>query len=157
MALLKTTFERLGVEEVLTYINSGNVIYTDRVPSLTVEEIEGAIAADFDVTTRVLIRDIKSMKAVVEAMPEHWVTDRDMRCDVLFLSPENDKPSIIDDLPVKVGVDNLIYVGGAVIWQVDAVDLNRSGRSRIVGGRLYKGSTVRNANTVRKLVAMMDS
>jgi uncharacterized protein (DUF1697 family) len=80
-----------------------------------------------------------------------------MRCDVLFLSPENDKPSIIDDLPVKVGVDNLIYVGGAVIWQVDAVDLNRSGRSRIVGGRLYKGSTVRNANTVRKLVAMMDS
>jgi len=156
MARLRQTFERLGLGEVRTYINSGNVIFTaetagDEITSL----LEDAIERDFGLRHPVLVRDLEMIERVEKAIPEQWVSDSTMRTDVLFLWDEINSPSIIDDLPVREGVDRVVYVDGAVIWQVDIENINRSGRSRIVGGRIYKAATVRNANTTRKLAAMM--
>jgi uncharacterized protein (DUF1697 family) len=153
MPRLKATIERLGASKVRTYINSGNVIYSDHEPS--VGEIEDALEEEFGWKIKVLVRDRSAMESTAAAIPENWVTDSTMRCDVLFLSDDLNQPEVIDSLPAKAGIDNIVYVDGAVIWQVDTVHINRSGRTRIIGGQLYRQSTVRNANTVRKLVEMM--
>jgi uncharacterized protein (DUF1697 family) len=153
MSRLKAAIERLGASKVRTYINSGNVIYADPEPS--VGEIEDALEEEFGWRIKVLVRDRRAMESTAQAIPETWVTDSTMRCDVLFLSDDLNMPEVIDGLPAKAGIDNLLYVNGAIIWQVDTADLNRSGRTKIIGGHLYRQSTVRNANTVRKLVELM--
>lgn len=157
MARLKQTFERLGLGNVRTYINSGNVIFTSDAqdPSELASVIEDAIEEDFGLRPRVLIRDQEAIEAVERAIPSTWVSDATMRCDVQFLWEEIDDSGIIDDLPVRDGIDEVIYVPGAVIWKVDAGNLTRSGRSRVVGTRTYQSMTVRNSNTVRKLATLM--
>jgi uncharacterized protein (DUF1697 family) len=49
MARLKATFESAGMKDVTTYINSGNVVFTDnrRKPATINRTLEKAIEADF--------------------------------------------------------------------------------------------------------------
>lgn len=157
MARLREICESLELDDVSTYINSGNVIFNDdsRDPAELVAALERAIEEEFGLNIKVLLRDLDTIDRVEKAIPNHWVTDSTMRCDVLFLSEEVDSPTILEDLPVKEGIDNVAYAAGAVIWQVDIENINRSGRTRVIGGQLYKAATVRNANTVRKLASLM--
>ena len=59
MRKLKATFEDAGMGNVTTYINSGNVVFTDnrRKPPRIVSVLEEAIAADLGFEIKVLIRD----------------------------------------------------------------------------------------------------
>lgn len=158
MPRLKTTFEAAGMTDVRTYINSGNVIFRTRRRSIPpiVSDLEGAIGAEFGFPVAVTIRDTDAVRAVAGAIPEHWVNDETMRTDVLFLWAEHDHPEVLELLPLREGIDEVLYVPGAVVWRVDAENVTRSGRSRIVGSDLYRGMTVRNVNTVRKILEIMD-
>jgi uncharacterized protein (DUF1697 family) len=157
MARLKKVFEGAGLDDVRTYINSGNVIFSSepRPDDELAQLLERVIAEEFGFHVPVLLRDLDRMTAVEAALPDAWVTDKEMRCDVIFLWGAIDDASLVEDLPVREGIDEVVYAPGAVIWRVDAENLTRSGRTRMIGGQVYKQTTVRNANTFRKLTALM--
>lgn len=155
MSRLRATFENLGLAHVSTYINSGNVIFSgdDRSGDSLVASIEQAIADEFGLSLRVLVRDLDAMSATEDALPPTWTNDATMKTDVMFLWV--DDPNVIDALPAREGVDDVIYVAGAIVWRVDRANLNRSGMSKIVGTKLYREMTIRNCNTVRRLAELM--
>ena len=154
MAKLKASFERLNFEDVKTYINSGNVIFRhDELPQA--ETIERALEADFGFAIRVTVRSHQNIESVTGALPDDWVNDADMKCDVMFLWDHVDGPELMDELTVKPDIDEVKRVEGALIWRVDRPVVTRSGMMRLAGSELYKSMTVRNCNTVRKLAAMM--
>jgi uncharacterized protein (DUF1697 family) len=154
MPRLRESFERLGFGDVRTYINSGNVIFGHgRAPDETA--IEKALKSDFGFQIKVVVRDRKNIEAVVEALPDHWVNDATMKCDVMFLWAHVDSPDVLDHVTVKPGIDDVNYVPGALLWRVDRPDVTRSGMMKIAGTELYKAMTIRNCNTVRKLAALM--
>ena len=153
MAAIKEALVDLGLSDVRTYINSGNVIFSDRASDaqqLTVR-IEKALERHTGMAIKVLIVDHRSLKNLVEAIPGNWVDDKTMRTYVLLLWKELDDRGILDRLPIKPGVDELRYTPGAVVWRVDRDDVGRSQMNRIVGTPLYKKITIRSANTMRKL------
>ena len=155
MARLRESFERLGFSDVQTYINSGNVIFRhDRAPDE--RAIETALESEFGFEIKVVVRDRKNIQALVEALPDDWVNDATMKCDVMFLRAEVDGPEVLDQVTAKPGIDDVKYVDGALLWRVDRPDVTRSGMTKIVGTDLYKRMTVRNCNTVRKLAALME-
>jgi uncharacterized protein (DUF1697 family) len=157
MRTLKATFEKAGMSEITTYINSGNVIFNDgrRKPPRIVAVLEEAIAADFGLPIKVLIRDLPALKKVIKALPDTWTTDTTMRCDVMFLWEGFDRKDILKELKIKPEIEDVTYVPGAIIWRVDRSDITKSGMMKLVGTDLYKGMTIRNSNTVRKLAGMM--
>ena len=155
MARLRESFERMGFSDVRTYINSGNVIFRhDRAPGE--KTIEKALESDFGFEIKVVVRDRRSIEAVTEALPDDWVNDATMKCDVMFLWAEVDGPEVLDQVTVKPGIDDVKYVNGALLWRVDRPDVTRSGMTKIVGTDLYKRMTIRNCNTVRKLAALIE-
>ena len=157
MAQLKTSFEQAGMETVKTYINSGNVIFSDKVHSsdeLTTM-IEKIIVDEFGFSVSVLIRTINEIETIVEALPEPWRNDLAMKCDVLFLWKDIDREDIVDQLVIKPGVDNVRYVPGAILFAVDRKNITKSGLTRIIGTPMYKKITIRNCNTTRKLLEIM--
>lgn len=157
MTRLRETFEGVGGNDVKTYINSGNVIFTDTRPADSLATLlEDAIAEEFGLRLEVLLRDEPSMREIATAIPESWTNDSTMRTDVLFLWEHVDSPDVLDELPARIDIDEVRYVPGAVIWRIDAGDRTKSGKGRLVGTDLYKAMTVRNSNTVRKLVSMME-
>jgi uncharacterized protein (DUF1697 family) len=153
MAAIKEALVALGLSDVRTYINSGNVIFSTRasdVQQLT-DRIEKALEQHTGMAIKVLVMDHKVVKKMVDAIPGSWVDDKTMRTYVLLLWKELDDRTILDRLPIKPGVDELKYTPGAVIWRVDRENVGRSHMNKIVGTPLYKKITIRSANTMRKL------
>ena len=153
MAAIKEALVALGLSDVRTYINSGNVIFSTRasdVQQLT-DRIEKALEQHTGMAIKVLVMDHKVVKKMVDAIPRNWVDDKTMRTYVLLLWKELDDRSILDRLPIKPAVDELMYTPGAVVWRVDRENVGRSQMNRIVGTPMYKKITIRSANTMRKL------
>jgi len=153
MAVIKEAFFALGLSDVRTYINSGNVIFSTRASNAQrlMARIEKALEQHTGMAIKVLVMDHKTLKKMVDAIPRNWVDDKTMRTYVLLLWKELDDRRILDRLPVKRGVDELSYTPGAVVWRVDRENVGRSQMNRIVGTPLYKRITIRSANTMRKL------
>lgn len=157
MKLLKETFLQTGMESVITYINSGNVVFIDKTH--TKAEIssllEQAIFQDFNLEIKVLIRSKDDYESMMKALPQSWRNDAEMKCDVLFLWEEIDKETLLAELEIKPGIDTVRYSPGAILWSVDKRNVTKSGLMKLVGTALYKKMTVRNVNTTRKIYEIM--
>ena len=157
MKKLKETFEKVGMRDVVTYINSGNVIFQDAEHSK--EKIAGlletAIQEDFSLDIKVLIRSLNEYQEIMKVVPDHWKNDKEMKSDVLFLWEEIDQETVLEDLTIKPEIDQVLYVPGALLWSVDKKNLTKSGMMKLAGAKLYKKMTVRNINTTRKIYEMM--
>jgi uncharacterized protein (DUF1697 family) len=157
MKLLKETFERIGMESVITYINSGNVVFIDmkHTKEKIIELLEEAIFRDFQLNIKVLIRSIDDFEHMIKMLSESWKNDKSMRSDVLFLWEEIDRDTLIDELKIKPEMDTVMYVPGAILWTLDKENITKSGLNKLIGNDLYKKMTVRNVNTTRKLYEIM--
>ncbi|MPM18183.1 hypothetical protein SDC9_64589 [bioreactor metagenome] len=157
MKLLKETFVRIGMKSVVTYINSGNVIFADmqHTQAEIATRLEKAISEDFRLEIKVFVRSINDFDHIMKILPKSWKNDKDMKCDVLFLWDEVDGETLLRELEIKPNIDTVIYGPGAVLWAVDKCNVTKSGLLKLVGTSLYKNVTVRNVNTTRKLYEIM--
>lgn len=159
MKQLKKSFESISLEQVATYINTGNIIFSDNIRSIEQisREIENVIQADFSLNIKVMVKSIDEIKSIISALPEHWTNDDAMKSDVLFLWSDVDSDTVLQQLPISADIDHIIYVPGALLWSCDREKLKHSGMSKIVGTKFYQLVTIRNVNTARKLYALMQN
>lgn len=159
MKELKSVFEANGMESVRTYINSGNVIFSTKSRGLRRIRnlLENVITERFGFDVKVVVRDTKAMRTIVNAIPRGWTNDQTMRCNVIFLADEVNRPTILHLLPYRPEIEDVRYVPGAVLWRIDSKDASRSGMTKLVGTAIYKEVTIRNCNTARKLLELMET
>lgn len=159
MKQLKRTFEGIGLSDVATYINTGNIIFTDGARSA--QELSGkleeAIAAGFGLTIKVMVRTLDEIKGIMDKLPDHWTNDTNMKSDVLYLWDEINDESVLEKLTFKPEVDRVIYVHGAILWSYDRDNAGKSGMNKIIGTKVYQQTTVRNVNTARKIYELMQA
>ena len=154
---LKACFEAQGFKEVRTFTNLGNVLFetSARDRSRLIKKIENAIEREFGFRVAIVLRTPQEIARVAKVVPKTWVTDQRMRCDVMFLWPDVDSRSVLKEVPVATGVEDLKYVPGALVWRIDRSKVGKSKVRKVIGSTLYKNLTIRNINTVRKLDAML--
>ena len=159
MKKLKSLLERTGFENVVTYINSGNVIFKK---SGGVSEAElariivQAVKDEFQLDLKIVVINSNHLDAICREIPADWVKNDEMRTDVLFLWEKYDYPGVLDIIKYKE-VDNVKYVPGALVWNVREKDYTKSNMVKLVGTDLYRHITIRNVNTVRKLHEMVNN
>lgn len=158
MSKLKKVFEELGFTNIITYINSGNVIFesAQKQPKNLAKQIEQAIHKQFGFTVRTLVKTHRDIQKLCEALPAEWKNDVDQKTDILFLWDKFDNKRSVDLLSAKPGIDNLKYSAGTIIWNLDKRNYNKSAMRKFIGTTLYKNMTARNINTVRKLAELMN-
>ncbi len=157
MADLRASFAALGMTDVTTYINSGNVLFSaadDATPADLGARIGARLADDFGFAIPVLVVPANDLARIAAAIPPGWANDDTTKADVLFLFPDVRGPDALALFRVRPGIDEAIYESGAVIWRVSRRDQARTGLLAIVGTPLYRQCTIRNVNTVRKLAAL---
>ncbi|HET7320039.1 MAG TPA: DUF1697 domain-containing protein [Candidatus Saccharimonadales bacterium] len=154
MVKLASVFERLGFTNMKTYINSGNVIFSSSTKPI-VQKIETAVEKEFGFAVPVIVRSVLEIEKLLAGFPDTWVNDETMKCDVMFLWPAIDSPDIMQKIPYKPDIEDVLYLPGAVIWRIDRDKVNRGAVLKIIGSDTYKQMTVRNPNTVRKLYTLM--
>lgn len=71
MPRLKILFERLGYADVLSYINSGNIVFSSKITNLKKleAEIEKGIEAEFGLNIKTLVRSQINITGVCKAIP----------------------------------------------------------------------------------------
>lgn len=153
MKKLKEVFEKMGFQNVSTYINSGNVIFESKNKP-NVDSIQKKIIETFGFDIQTLVRDKKTIQRINQKVPNIWKNDKVEKTDILFLWESfNNKESI--NLINKTSVDTLQYIDGSIVWHIKKKDYSKSGMNKFIGTVLYKNMTARNINTVRKLLELM--
>lgn len=159
MKQLKETFLRLGLESVVTYINSGNVVFADehQTKEALENKLRQEIYQEYALDIPVLIRSLNDFEVLMQVLPVDWKNDDTMKCDVLFLETGLHEDAVMEKLTVKPGIDAALQAAGVIIWSVERKNVTRSSLTKIIGTELYKKMTVRNVNTTRKLFELMKS
>lgn len=157
MVDLKAGFESMGFQNVRTYIQSGNVIFSsemDDKEALT-ERIEVGLSKLFNYTSRIVLISKKQLKRIVEgAPPEFGQAPELYRYDVLFLKPPMTADEVFGQLPAREGVDR-ISKGDAVIYYTRLISqASKSKLNKVIGMPVYKQITIRNWNTTLKLLSL---
>ena len=157
MRELKESFEGVGFEQVTTYINSGNVIFsTKETDSRKLEKkIEQMLSKDFQRDSKVVIRSLAEMEQLVESLPENWTSDPDWRYNVIFLRHTIDSEKILEELTTKSDHEQICYRPGTVLWSAQASDINRTNMQKLSSRKIFRDMTVRNLNTTKKLCELM--
>lgn len=158
MKALKQTIEKVGMKSVVTYLNTGNVVFKhDDLSIMEITDIlEKAIYKAFGLQIKIVVLSLDDFKKIIESLPEQWKNDKQMKSDVLFLWEEIDNEALLDELVIKPEIiDTVKYVTGAILWSVDRENVTRSGMIKLVGLDLYKKMTIRNVNTTRKIYKLM--
>jgi uncharacterized protein (DUF1697 family) len=152
MGRLKSLFERKGFTNVITYINSGNVIFKSSVNNEAelAQVIEQVVKDEFQLDLKVVAINSDHLNAICSEIPSTWVKNEDMRTDVMFLWEKYNNPVVLETLNLQPA-DTVKYVPGALLWNVRGKDYRQSGNMKLMGTDLYRHITIRNVNTVRKL------
>ncbi len=155
MSDLKKAFENLGFENVSTYINSGNVIF-DSDDSLTKinEKIDRKLSKifNFDLTTVVISK--KSLEKTTENIPAEWKKSKDLRCYIAFVKEPISEQEVLSKIRLKDGVDSVATYRGVLYMTTKLSGITKSGFSKLARQKIYKHITIRNYNTVKKLLEL---
>ena len=160
MAELKTCLEEQGLEQVSTYIQSGNVLF--KSPEKNTDEltrkIEQAIEAKFGLEVPVVVLSEKQLRNILENTPPKWLKDDEWKYNYLILKP----PYIMDDVVTAVGelkpdIEEMI-AGEGVLYQSMLFKMyGRTTTGKIAGKPVYKLMTIRNHNTMSKLLTLLEA
>jgi len=155
MKTLRQLLEGLGLSNVVTYLNSGNVVFESELgaPELTQlieDELEQAVGAKVPT----LVKTSAEIIEIAESIPSEWGNNDREQTYVAYLFSDVAKPSLVSELPVKREFMNIFYAHEAIVWNIKRENYNRSQITKIVGHSSYARMTTRNVNTARKLAAL---
>ena len=157
MKSLKASFEKLGFTDVLTYINSGNIIFkTKETDARKLEiKIEKMLSKEYALDSKVVIRSFDEMETLVKSLPRSWDGDSSLRYYVMFLRHTIDSDKLLADMPINSDMEEVIYRPGTLLWSAQIADINKSKMAKLVSRKVFQDMTVRNLNTTKKLHALM--
>ena len=157
MAELKDLISRLGYENVITYINSGNILFdsTDNIDTVNVNISQILNSYPFKINKVILTK--QEYLEELENLPMWW-KDELYRKDVLFYSDDIDYSIIkerINNMPLND--ENVHFGKRAIFWGKfnEKNYLKTSYHKLLMKESFYKSITIRNARTFEKIAELL--
>lgn len=153
MADLKARFEELGFEDVSTYIQSGNVLFTGKSEKISALElrIEAGLEGVCGTGTRVIIRNGKCLAAVLADHPFNGLPD-EAKTYVTFLKERYE--DLKSGLTPKGDAEILRITEGEVYWIAHPVEGLRGPANPLIETK-NRVTTTRNWAVVQKLAELI--
>lgn len=157
MPELKAAFEQRGFQNILTYINSGNIIFDSELNELDVKSIcEKLIAESFGLDIPVCVISSFDLREAMEHAPDWWGSDSDSKHNTIFIIPPATAAEIISQIgETKPEVERISSYGNVIFWSAPLATFSRTRLTKIVQSKTaYNAITIRNANTAKKLAEL---
>jgi uncharacterized protein (DUF1697 family) len=159
MGRLRQLVTSLGHTEVRTYLQSGNAVFSCR-PGAEITaavELEDAVAGEFGIDCRVILRTAGELAAAMAADPLLHLLGNPSRHMVAFLAGPPLSKEVERLTSEDYGVDQLQIIDQhAYLWCPDGISrspFNKLNFDRALGVAV----TIRNWNTVTKLADLVGS
>ena len=157
MAELKKCFESLGVMEVKTYLNSGNVIFSSADKNVTglIDQVERMMQRELGLDIPVFIIPQEELADILRHAPDWWGTENKGNYDnLIFILPPATFPDIYYEIGApKEGLEQIQEYQSAVFWSFSRKDYQKTNWwSKTARADIGSKLTIRTANTVRRIV-----
>lgn len=157
MKELKKLFEDNGFQDVSTYLNSGNIIFSTtatEIESLK-SRCENMILEKFGLEISVAVISAEAAYEALSNAPDWWDQDQESKHNAMFVIP----PATVEKIFHEVGeskpdYEKVGYYNTVIFWSAPIKTFSRTRWSKVVGTAAYQHITIRNSNTVKKLVAL---
>lgn len=159
MAELKAYLKEAGFDNITTYLNSGNVIFSNPSDNETTlgDELEELIRDKYALQIPVLVISIESMNDALNNAPDWWGTkNNEIYDNLIFVMP----PATAEEISLKIGaptknLEKIHIYRNIIFWSFDRQNYSKANwwkktASAGIGERI----TIRTANTVRKIVEL---
>jgi uncharacterized protein (DUF1697 family) len=153
MTDLKAAFENMGFTDVVTYLQTGNVVFhSDKTIDAIKPILEKGLSATFKYDAYVLLYPFDVLATIIAACP--FASSETHHNYVMFIS----NPVIFDELyTLSKGLGEetkMIEAGdGVLYWHVEIGQTLHTPFAKLTAKAKYKSSvTVRNINTLEKMV-----
>jgi uncharacterized protein (DUF1697 family) len=155
MADLRALLSGLGYAEVSTLFQSGNAVFAnvDGPPEALAAEIEARIARDLGLTVTVMVRTVDDLRRVVEQIP--FAVRDPAKCAVGFLAAPVDRGQIAAIDHAAFAPEELV-AGECELYLYFPDGMGRSKLAPILARDVFGPATVRNWNTITKLLALAE-
>jgi uncharacterized protein (DUF1697 family) len=151
---LKTCFEKSGLENVRTVIQSGNVVFESDLKEADLKKkIEEALTSTFNYPAKAQIMTIPILKKIVDAFPFGSAAPKQHNY-VIFVENGLEKDIMADKY--ELGAGEKVKAGSGVIyWRVDQGQTLRSLFGKTLSKSKYKNfNTNRNVNTLQRIIKL---
>lgn len=159
MAELKKGFENLGFEDVKTYLNSGNVIFSSDIDEMGIftRRIEGMIQNQFCLDIPVFAISKETLEDILYNAPGWWGNEnKEIYDNLIFVMP----PATFTDVYNEIGepkeeLEKIKDYKEAIFWSFSRKDYQKTNWwPKTASANISSKLTIRTANTVRKIVGM---
>ena len=159
MTELKKEFELLNYSNVITYINSGNIIFSSNIDDKTVvaSSIEKMIINKFQLNIPAFIITVPELEDILANVPKWWGTnDKNVYDNIIFII----SPYTCDEVYDTVGSPKEEYekvekYKNIIFWSYDLKNYRKTNWwSKTASVGVNNKVTIRTANTVRKLLEL---
>jgi uncharacterized protein (DUF1697 family) len=160
MKALAACFEKQGLRDVSTYIQSGNALFAAPAAGRAqlTRRIEKVLSSTFAYRACVVLRTLAEMRDTVQRAPDGFGTAPDVyRYDVIFLKEPLTAAAAIDSVATRQGVDDTHAGPGALYFRRLVSKAAQSQLAKIGSSPIYKEITIRNWNTTTKLLALLEA
>ena len=154
MQRLKQLFQQAGFDDVETFIASGNVVFRSRVKNVTAleEKIEQLLQKELGYEVKTFVRtDAELADIAATGAADATADDTTLYVGFLKAAPAGENQQKL--LAAETTIDHFAIVGRELYWRCRGP----SHESTFSGAKLEKtlamATTLRNANTVRRLTA----
>jgi len=162
MAELRDALQPLGLQNIRTYIQSGNILFeASESEELLQQQIQETIQATFTITSTVIIRTAEEFRSIVNNCP---FSEQDLADASATATGESLHVALLSTVPTEEnGAKLLQYVSGKERCIIKGRDVYLlfydSIRNAKLSQQLHKlevPATARNWKTMMKLAAMID-
>lgn len=159
MAELKKDVERLGYEEVKTYLNSGNVIFSSNendIGSIT-KQIVMMIKSQFDLDIPVFVIAKDELEDILQNAPDWWGNDdKEIYDNLIFIIPPVTFVDVFNEIgEPKEELEKIQDYKEVIFWSFSRKNYQKTNWwSKTASASISNKLTIRTAGTIRKIVGM---
>ena len=159
MAELKNGFEKFDFGEVKTYLNSGNVAFSNAGDDIRffTNQIETMLKMRFGLDIPVFVISKEELEDILLNAPDWWGNEnKEIYDNLIFIMPPATFSDVFDEIgEAKEGLERVQGYKGVVFWSFSRKDYQKTKWwSKTATANISSQLTIRTANTVRKIVGM---
>lgn len=158
MADLKDALSAAGLQEVRTYIQSGNVIFasegTDKAQLGA--HISETIQQRFALQVDVVVFTKAEWEHIIAAAPAWWGKDKTWKHNMLIMTKPHDMSKVIQAIgELKPDIEAVQPGMGVVYQSMSFQQFGKTTTGKLASNPIYKQMTIRNYNTATKLLSLL--
>lgn len=156
---LKAGLEKIGFENVSTYLNSGNAIFQSEIDNKEVikENIQRMIKERFNLEIPVYVTTAPELEDILKHTPEWWGTNNKKIYDnIIFIIPPTKYEEVYNTIgEPKENLEKIQEYNNIIFWSYKLKEYRKTNWwSKTAGTSISDKITIRTANTMRKVLEL---